>query len=140
MIQPWFFFVYYYFYPRPVAEANSYSNGMMSFFFLAENSAVFQKKKSWKRKKKGCVGSSRNLKREQGYSNNTVSLCSLLKPVEIESEILLHSCSSSSRRLVGSTDEACSCVPTSELHKYWLNDLVFFKIIPSQGLRSTKIK
>jgi len=49
------FFVNDYCYPRPVAEANSYSNGMMSFFFLAENSAVFQKK-SRKRKKKVFVG------------------------------------------------------------------------------------
>ena len=46
-------------------------------FFLAENSAVFKKSKL-SRKKRVCVGSSRNLKREQGYSNNTVSLCSLL--------------------------------------------------------------
>ena len=71
------FFVYDYCYPRPVAEANSYSNGMMSFFFLAEKSAVFQKKIE-KEKKKFLLVGSRNLKREQGYSNNTVSLCSLL--------------------------------------------------------------
>ena len=49
----------------------------MTSFFLAENSAVFQKSKL-RRKKKFVLVASRNLKREQGYSNNTVSLCSLL--------------------------------------------------------------
>ena len=112
------FFVYDYFYPRPVAEANSYSDGMMTFF-PSRKLSCFSKIKAEKKKKFVLVGS-RNLKREQGYSNNTVSLCSLLSQSRLKVKFYYTAVAAAAAVdvLWGQPIKLVHVIPTSELHKY----------------------